>query len=100
MLLIPAYAAIRIERRALRQQRRSAVHLDAEAELHHLGKFFSALVLAMLVFSACAPFMTFTYLLRGIDIPTILFVLGIDLLAMLLGTQMALFLAPFPPTGG
>ena len=29
------------------------------------------LVLAMLVFSCCTPFMTFTYLLRGIDIPTI-----------------------------
>src|SRR5437879_6327924 len=43
-----------------------------------------------------APFMTFTYLLRGIDIPTILTMLGIDLLLMLVCTMLALFLAALP----
>lgn len=42
------------------------------------------------------PFLTFTYLMRGIDIPSILIVLWIDLLSVLLSTQAALFLAVIP----
>jgi hypothetical protein len=60
------------------------------------GKFLSGLVLALLIFSACAPFMTFTYLLRGIDIPTILLVLGADFLVVVGATQLAIFLAAIP----
>jgi ABC-type transport system involved in multi-copper enzyme maturation permease subunit len=60
------------------------------------GKFLSAIILALLIFSACAPFMTFTYLLRGIDIPTILVVLGVDFLVVVGGTQVAIFLACVP----
>jgi hypothetical protein len=60
------------------------------------GKFLSAVILALLIFSACAPFMTFTYLLRGIDIPTILLVLGLDFLVVVGGTQLAIFLACVP----
>jgi hypothetical protein len=60
------------------------------------GKFLSAVVLVLLIFSACAPFMTFTYLLRGIDIPTILLILAADFLAVLGGTQLAIFLAAVP----
>jgi hypothetical protein len=96
MVLIPAYASLRM----------SAERSDSNVDLLFIstlrptsiiaGKFFSALVLAMLVFSCCAPFMTFTYLLRGIDIPSILFVLGVDLLAVILSTQVGLFLAAVP----
>jgi hypothetical protein len=60
------------------------------------GKFLSAVVLALLIFSACAPFMTFTYLLRGIDIPTILLVLAVDFLVVVGSTQVAIFLAAVP----
>ena len=98
MVLIPTYAAVRL----------SGERSDSNVDLLFIstlrptsiiaGKFFSALVLAMLVFSCCAPFMTFAYLLRGIDIPTIFFVLGIDLLAVLLSTQAALFVAAIPAT--
>jgi hypothetical protein len=96
MLLIPVYASIRL----------GAERSDHNVDLLFIstlaprsiiaGKFFSAIVLALLVYSACAPFMTFTYLLRGIDIPTILLILGIDLLAMVAATQLALFLAALP----
>jgi hypothetical protein len=98
MVLIPTYAAIRMS------NERSDTNVDLLfiSTLRPIsiiaGKFFSALVLAMLVFSCCAPFMTFTYLLRGIDIPTILFVLGMDVLAILLSTQFGLFLASMPVT--
>jgi hypothetical protein len=96
MVLIPAYASVRM----------SGERSDTNVDLLFIstlrptsivaGKFFSALVLAMLVYSCCAPFMTFTYLLRGIDMPSILFVLGVDLLAVLLSTQIGLFLASIP----
>jgi hypothetical protein len=64
------------------------------------GKFLSAVVLVLLIFSACAPFMTFTYLLRGIDIPTILIVLGMDFLAVIAATMLAIFLATVPSNRG
>jgi hypothetical protein len=96
MLLVPAYAAIRL----------ATERSDHNVDLLFIstlrprsiisGKLFAALVLAVLVFSTCAPFMTFTYLLRGIDIPTILTVLGLDLLAVLWCTMFALFVAAIP----
>jgi hypothetical protein len=96
MLFVPGYAAVRLG------SERSDHNVDLLfiSTLHPrsiiAGKFFAALVLAMLVYSTCAPFMTFTYLMRGIDIPTILTVLFIDLLFMLFCTIFALFLAAVP----
>ncbi len=96
MLLVPAYACIRL----------TTERSDHNVDLLFIstlrpssiiaGKFFAAVMLAMLILSACAPFMTFAYLLRGIDIPTILTAVGIDLLCMLGGTMIALFLAAVP----
>jgi hypothetical protein len=96
MFFVPGYAAIRLG------SERSDHNVDLLfiSTLHPrsiiAGKFFAALVLAMLVYSTCAPFMTFTYLMRGIDIPTILSVLFIDLLLMLFSTMVALFLSSVP----
>src|SRR5207249_2560486 len=91
MLLIPAYTGVRL----------STERSDTNVDLLFIstlrpraiiaGKFFAAIVLILLIFSACTPFMTFTYLMRGLDIPTILLVLAIDLLVVLAGTQLALF---------
>jgi hypothetical protein len=96
MVLIPTYAGIRL----------SAERSDTNVDLLFIstlrpaaiiwGKFQAAVVLMLLIFSACAPFMTFTYLLRGIDMPTILFVLALDFVAVLVGTQLALFLGSAP----
>jgi hypothetical protein len=96
MLLVPAYAGVRL----------GVERSDSNVDLLFIstlrprsiiaGKFFAAFVLILLIFSACAPFMTFTYLLRGLDIPTILLVLGIDLLAVLAGTQLMIFLGTIP----
>jgi hypothetical protein len=96
MLLIPAYAGVRL----------AAERSDTNVDLLFIstlkpraiiwGKFLAAVVLVLIIFSACAPFMTFTYLLRGIDIPSILLVLGTDLLAVLLATMMAVFFASVP----
>jgi hypothetical protein len=64
------------------------------------GKFVAAAALALLIFSACAPFMTFAYILRGLDVPTILIVLLTDFLAVLLGTLFTIFLASIPASRG
>jgi hypothetical protein len=100
MVLIPAYAGVRL----------AAERSDTNVDLLFIstlrprsiiaGKFLAAVVLILLVFSACAPFMTFTYLLRGIDISSIFIVLAVDFLAVLLGAQLALFLGSIPTTWG
>jgi hypothetical protein len=96
ILFVPLYAGIRL----------AAERSDANVDLLFIstlkpgkiiaGKFCSALMLALTIFSACAPFMAFTYLLRGIDIPSIVFVLLMDFLLVAGCTQWALFLAAVP----
>jgi hypothetical protein len=100
LLLIPAYAGVRL----------AAEHSDTNVDLLFIstlrprgiiaGKLQAAVVLILLIFSACAPFMTFTYLLRGIDIPSILLVLVLDFIAVLVGTQLAIFLGSVPANWG
>ena len=64
------------------------------------GKLIAAGALALLIFSACAPFMTFAYVMRGLDVPTILVVLFADFLTVLLATAFGLFLASVPANRG
>ena len=97
-IIVPAYAAVRMG--AERSDHNVDLMFSSTLSPGSIvwGKFFATLLLGMLVFSACAPFMTFTYLLRGIDIPTILTTLAMDLLAMLFSTISALLLASLPGT--
>ncbi len=60
------------------------------------GKLLAGMVVTALIFSACAPFMVVTYLLRGIDPPTIVFVIGLDLLIVLAATQVAILVGAVP----
>jgi hypothetical protein len=100
MLLIPTSAGVRL----------SAERSDTNVDLLFIstlrprsiiaGKLQASVVLILLIFSACAPFMTFTYLLRGIDIPSILLVLALDFLVVLLSTQGAIFLGAVPANVG
>jgi hypothetical protein len=64
------------------------------------GKLVAAAALALLIFSACAPFMTFAYVMRGLEVSTILIVLTADYLAVLLTTMFSLFLASVPANRG
>ncbi|HTU91363.1 MAG TPA: hypothetical protein VMF69_14880 [Gemmataceae bacterium] len=100
MLLVPAYAGVRL----------AAEHSDTNVDLLFIstlrprgiifGKLQASVVLMLLIFSACAPFMTFTYLLRGIDIPSIVMVLVLDFLVVLLCTQGAIFFGAVPANAG
>ena len=60
------------------------------------GKFVAGLALTMMIFASAAPFMVLTYLLRGIDVPTVLFILAVDLLAILTVMQAAMLVGAMP----
>src|SRR6478672_1055630 len=98
ILLVPAYACIRLA--AERSDQNVDLLFISTLKPHSIvaGKFFAAFMLGVLIFSCCAPFMTFMYLLRGLDIPTILFILAIDLLGLLFATMTTMLLASI--TGG
>jgi hypothetical protein len=54
------------------------------------GKVLAAAILAVLLYSACMPFMTFTYLLRGIDLPSIFRSLASSFLVVLAAVHFAI----------
>jgi hypothetical protein len=60
------------------------------------GKFFCGVYMTVLFFSACMPFMVFTNLLRGVDLPTIFFILACLFLVVCAAIQVAIFLACLP----
>ncbi|MEE9404857.1 MAG: hypothetical protein V3V20_08185 [Algisphaera sp.] len=60
------------------------------------GKLVTGMAIAGLFFAVCVPFMVVTYLLRGIDPPTILFVLAIDLGVVLSSAMLAIFIGALP----
>jgi hypothetical protein len=96
MLFVPAYTAFRLA------AERSEVNVDLffitalRPRSIIWGKFVAALVLALLIFSACTPFMTFTYFLRGIDIPSIFFVITLDFVVVAATVMLCIFLAVVP----
>ena len=64
------------------------------------GKLLCGIYLTVLFFSVCAPFMVFTNLLRGIDLPTVFVLLTIAFLLSLLSLQAAIFLSCLPASKG
>ncbi len=60
------------------------------------GKLFCGIYVTLLFFSACMPFMAFTNLLRGVDLPTIFLLLVFLFLAVCAAIQVAIFLACLP----
>lgn len=64
------------------------------------GKLLCGVYLLVLFFSVCAPFMVFTNLLRGIDLPTVFVLLVIAFLLSVLSLQTAIFLSCLPASKG
>ena len=60
------------------------------------GKFLCGAYMALLFFSACMPFMAFTNLLRGVDLPTVFFILIYIFLVVCAANQIAIFFACIP----
>ncbi len=91
MVFVPLYAGIRL----------TTERNDANIDLLFIttirpgaiirGKFSAAVALTVLIYSTCMPFLTFTYLLRGIDLPSIFFALGTALALTAAVTMLAIF---------
>ncbi len=60
------------------------------------GKMFAAVTLTVLIYSACMPFMAFTYFLRGIDLPSIFLSLAFGFVVVIACAQAAIFVALIP----
>ena len=96
MLFVPLYTAVRL----------AAERSDTNVDLLFIttikprsiiaGKMFAALTLTSLIYSACMPFMAFTYFLRGIDLPSIFISLGIGFVVVIACAQAAVFVALIP----
>ncbi|HEY4414597.1 MAG TPA: hypothetical protein VGO57_02805 [Verrucomicrobiae bacterium] len=96
VIFIPLYVGVRV----------GAERVDNNPDLLYVstlspgriirGKFFCGAYMALLFFSACMPFMAFTNLLRGVDLPTVFFVLFFLFLVVCLANMFAIFLACLP----
>ncbi len=60
------------------------------------GKILCGVILTGLFFSVFMPFMAFTYLLRGIDLPSIFIVLVMNFITVTAMIHLAVFLASLP----
>jgi len=100
LLFLPSYAAIRL----------ASEYNDADVDLMFIttikpraiiwGKLLSTSIVAVLIYATCMPFMTLTYLLRGIDLPSIFLVLGMGFVAVIGAAQLAIFAACVTTTRG
>jgi hypothetical protein len=95
LLFLPIYTGIRL----------AAERSDTNVDLLYIttlkpraivaGKFWAALLLAGLIFSACTPFMCFSYLLRGIDALEIILIVAFDFFLVAAGVLLAILIAVF-----
>lgn len=95
-LFIPIYVGIRVA--AERQENNpDLLYVSTLSPFRIvLGKFLCGAYIALLFFSACMPFMAFTNLLRGVDLPTVFFILGFLFLVVCAANMVAIFLACLP----
>ncbi len=93
---VPVYAAVRIYSESAGDQ--MALFFVSTLAPHRIvaGKLASNLALSLLLFAACLPYLSFTYYLRGIDLPSVLVALTIGLLASASAIQGAIFIASLP----
>lgn len=96
LLFVPAYTGLRL----------ASERADANVDLMFIttlrprsiiwGKFFAGIVLTVLLYSACMPFMTFTYLLRGVDLPSIFILLALDFIVVAMSIQCGILIGCIP----
>ncbi len=96
MLFIPLYIGLRV----------AAERVESNTDLLYVstlspgriirGKLYCGAYMTLLFFSACMPFMAFTNLLRGVDLPSVFFVLLFLFLVVCAANQIAIFLACLP----
>ena len=96
MLFIPLYIGLRV----------AAERVESNTDLLYVstlsqgqiirGKLYCGAYMTLLFFSACMPFMAFTNLLRGVDLPSVFFILLFLFLVVCAVNQIAILLACLP----
>jgi hypothetical protein len=96
ILFVPMYAGVRLawERSETQMDLMYTTTISPGSIVR--GKLFGAAAITVLIYSACMPFMTFTYLLRGVDLPMVFFLLAIGFVQVLAAAQLAIFVACIP----
>jgi hypothetical protein len=96
IFFIPLYAGVRVA--AERQENNpDLLYVSTLSPARIIfGKFLCSAYIALLFFSACMPFMAFTNLLRGVDLPTVFFDLAFLFLVVCAANMVAIFLACLP----
>jgi len=96
VFFIPLYVGIRVA--AERQENNpDLLYVSTLSPFRIIfGKFLCGAYMAILFFSACMPFMAFTNLLRGVDLPTVFFILSFLFLVVCAANMVAIFLACLP----
>jgi len=96
LLFIPAYTGVRLAAER-RQDNLDLLYITAIRPPAVIrGKQFAGAVIALLLFGASAPFMSFTYLLRGIDLPSIFVALAAGFLVIQVMILAAIFVVCIP----
>src|SRR6202042_2905139 len=93
VFFIPLYVGVRVA--AERQENNPDLFYVSTLSPARIirGKFLCGAYMALLFFSACMPFMAFTNLLRGVDLPTVFFILFYLFLVVCVAIMVAIFLA-------
>ncbi len=96
LFFVPAYTGIRLANE----------RADANVDLLFIttlrpqsiiwGKFLAGIVITILLYSACMPFMTFTYLLRGVDLPSVFILLALDFIVVAVSIQCGILIGCIP----
>lgn len=96
LLFVPAYAGIRlaVERSVQNVDLLFITTLRPWSIIW--GKFLAALVLTVLLYSAGMPFIAFTYLLRGIDLPYIFSLMAVNFVVVAACIQCAILIGALP----
>ncbi len=93
MLFLPLYAGIRmaIERSDHNTDLMFITAIPPRAVVW--GKLLATALLGLVIYAACMPFMTLTYLMRGVDLPSIFLVLAMGFAVVLLAMHLAILVA-------
>ncbi|MFW5870995.1 MAG: hypothetical protein ACOC6C_00055 [Verrucomicrobiota bacterium] len=96
LLFVPIYTGIRLAMERSRSNMDLLYITTIRPNAVVRGKLFAGGVITVLLFAAAMPFMSFTYVLRGIDLPTVSVALAAGMVLVLASIQAAIFLACLP----
>ena len=96
ILFVPAYVGIRLAMERWDDKLDLLFITTIRPSSVIRGKLLAGTVTTVLLFSSSLPFMSFTYLLRGVDLPSVFVVLALVFLVVVVAIQVAMFLAALP----